>query len=174
MLEVLETVCRRLDALGIPYMLSGSLAFNVYAVPRMTQDIDLVLAIEGCQVDAFHAAFAGDFFIDELGTREEVRRKGMFNLVHKRTGTRLDCIVRKEGRYRQAEFERRMRLDMGGFEAWVVSLEDLILSKLLWIQELQSEKQQADIRQLLETGKADDAYLLYWIETLKIRTFGLI
>lgn len=174
MLEVLETTCRRLDALGIPYMLSGSMAFNVYSVPRMTQDIDLVLAIEESQVEAFHAAFAGDFFIDDLGTREEVRRKGMFNLVHTYTGTRLDCIVRKEGRYRQTEFERRVRLNVGGFEACVVSLEDLILSKLLWIQELQSEKQQADIRQLLDTGKADPAYLDYWIRTLKIRTFGLL
>lgn len=174
MLKVLELVCQHLEALGIPYMISGSMAFNVYTVPRMTQDIDLVIFIQKEQVDAFNRAFDKDFFIDDLGIREEVRRKGMFNLVHKYTGTRLDFIVRKEEAYRKTEFERRERLDVGGFEAYVTSLEDLILSKLLWVQELQSEKQQEDIRQLLNTGKADRAYLDYWIDALKIRTFGLL
>ncbi len=174
MLEVLESVCQRLEILGIPYMVSGSMAFNVYTVPRMTQDIDLVIAIRGEHVEAFGAAFEEDFFIDDLGVKEEVRRKGMFNLIHKTTGTRLDFIVRKEETYRIAEFDRRRRLDVGGFYAYVTSLEDLILSKLLWIQELSSEKQQEDIRQLLNTGKADQTYLHHWIDVLKIHTFGLI
>lgn len=174
MLEVLESVCQRLETLGIPYMVSGSMAFNVYTVPRMTQDIDLVIAVQGEHVEAFNAAFGKDFFIDDLGIKEEVRRKGMFNLIHKSTGTRLDFIVRKDETYRVAEFDRRILLDVGGFDAYVTSLEDLILSKLLWIQELQSERQQEDIRQLLNTGKADQTYLKHWIDALKIRTFGLI
>ena len=103
--------------------------------------IDLVISIQKEQVDAFNSAFEKDFFIDDLGIKEEVRRKGMFNLVHKYTGTRLDFIIRKDEAYRKAEFKRREHLDVGGFEAYVTSLEDLILSKLIWIQELQSEKQ---------------------------------
>jgi hypothetical protein len=174
MLEVLELVCNRLETLQVPYMISGSLAFNVYTVPRMTQDIDLVVAIEKEQVEAFNEAFAPDFFTDEVGVKNEVRRKGMFNLVHKATGTRLDFIVRKGDTYRQVEFERRQRLEVAGFTAYVTTLEDLILSKLLWIQTLQSEKQMEDIRQLLATGQADRAYLDQWISRLKIRTFGLL
>jgi len=174
MLEVLEVVCQRLENLAIPYMLSGSMALNVYTVPRMTQDIDMVLAIQEEQVHAFNTAFAEDFFIDDIGIKEEVRRKGMFNLVHKYTGTRLDFIVQKDNVYRIAEFERKRRLDIGGFNAYVTSIEDLILSKFIWIQELQSDKQIEDIRQLLNTSQADLSYLNNWIERLNLKTFGLI
>ncbi len=174
MIKVLELVCVRLESLGIPYMISGSLAFNMYTVPRMTQDIDLVVEIEKEQIDAFNRAFADDFFTDEIGVKEEVSRKGMFNLIHKATGIRLDFIVRKAGRYRLIEFGRRHRLEVAGFTAYVTTIDDLILSKLLWIQELQSEKQMEDIRQLLDTGQADAEYLHYWIDDLKIRTFGLL
>lgn len=32
-----------MNTLGIPYMLSGSVAMNVYAEPRTTQDIDIIV-----------------------------------------------------------------------------------------------------------------------------------
>jgi hypothetical protein len=39
-LEVLKIVAGRLGGAGIAYMLTGSIAMNPYAVPRMTRDID--------------------------------------------------------------------------------------------------------------------------------------
>ena len=39
-LEVLAQVTGRLEEAGIAYMLSGSMALNHYAQPRMTRDID--------------------------------------------------------------------------------------------------------------------------------------
>jgi hypothetical protein len=44
-LEVLRIVAERLEPAGIPYMLTGSMAANYYAVPRMTRDIDLVVEL---------------------------------------------------------------------------------------------------------------------------------
>ncbi|HEV8672743.1 MAG TPA: hypothetical protein VGX21_01745 [Methylomirabilota bacterium] len=44
-LEVLKSVARRLDDLGIPYMVTGSMATSYYAVPRMTRDIDIVVEL---------------------------------------------------------------------------------------------------------------------------------
>ncbi|PYM16185.1 MAG: hypothetical protein DMD81_13195 [Candidatus Rokuibacteriota bacterium] len=41
-LDVLKMVTGRLDAAGIPYMVTGSMALNYYAVPRMTRDVDVV------------------------------------------------------------------------------------------------------------------------------------
>jgi hypothetical protein len=40
-LQTLRDIISRLDASGIDYMLTGSLALNRYAQPRMTRDIDL-------------------------------------------------------------------------------------------------------------------------------------
>lgn len=38
--EFLQLVVARLEAARIPYMLTGSLALAIYALPRMTRDID--------------------------------------------------------------------------------------------------------------------------------------
>ena len=46
-LDVLRDVSRRLETAGIKFMLTGSVAMNYYAQPRMTRDIDLVVALEG-------------------------------------------------------------------------------------------------------------------------------
>jgi hypothetical protein len=42
-LDVLLDVASRFDAAAIPYMVSGLMAMNYYAQPRMTRDIDLVV-----------------------------------------------------------------------------------------------------------------------------------
>jgi hypothetical protein len=34
-------VTEKLEEAGIPYMITGSMAANFYAIPRMTRDIDL-------------------------------------------------------------------------------------------------------------------------------------
>jgi len=39
----LQRIVEVLDAAGVPYMLTGSLAAAYYAVPRATQDIDVVI-----------------------------------------------------------------------------------------------------------------------------------
>ena len=42
-LDVLKLVTARLEAAGIPYMVTGSMVANFYTTPRMTRDIDLVI-----------------------------------------------------------------------------------------------------------------------------------
>lgn len=45
MIELLEKIIRILDLMHVPYMLSGSVAMNLYAEPRTTQDIDLIIEL---------------------------------------------------------------------------------------------------------------------------------
>ncbi|MCX6141916.1 MAG: hypothetical protein NTZ35_01725 [Ignavibacteriales bacterium] len=44
-LQVIEDVVGRFEKADIPYMISGSIAANIYAEPRYTGDIDLVLEV---------------------------------------------------------------------------------------------------------------------------------
>jgi hypothetical protein len=44
-LDILRDISMRLEQAGISYMLTGSMAMNYYAQPRMTRDIDLVVAL---------------------------------------------------------------------------------------------------------------------------------
>jgi len=61
--------------------------------------------------------------------------------------------------------ERAARVALPGFEAWIVSREDLILSKLAWSKDSGSELQLRDVDALIATG-ADEAYLRRCAEEL--------
>lgn len=166
-LDILKIVSERLGAAGIEFMLTGSYALAYYATPRMTRDLDLVVALEAASVDPLVAAFAADFYIDADDVFEAVAAQRMFNLMHLMSGIKVDFIVRKQAEYRQVEFARRRRVDLGGVPAFVVSREDLILSKLLWARESKSELQLRDVRALLD-GPLDHAYLRHWAASLGV------
>jgi hypothetical protein len=73
-----------------------------------------------------------------------------------------------------SKFQRRSQIDFLGSKIWVITLEDLILSKLMWIQRLESELQKRDIQSLLENKNADLSYIKHWCKELKLETFNLI
>ena len=64
-LEFLRLIAARLHAAGIPYMVTGSLAQAVWAVPRMTRSIDVVVEVGPADAQRVIALFAGDCVIDE-------------------------------------------------------------------------------------------------------------
>ena len=43
--EILRTVVTQLDAAGIPFMLTGSVAAAAYGAGRATMDVDLVIDV---------------------------------------------------------------------------------------------------------------------------------
>jgi hypothetical protein len=166
-LEVLKDVCVRLETARIPYMLTGSMAMNYYAQPRMTRDIDIVVALEGADAGKLIASFEPDYFVPEEALKAALREQGMFNLLHLESVVKVDLIVRKQAPYRQTEFARRVQVQLPGFSAWLVGREDLILSKLAWAKDAESELQMRDVRNLL-SGKVDLTYLRQWAPALNV------
>src|SRR3989442_8778965 len=81
-LEVLKVVTGRLDAADIPYMVTGSMALNYYAVPRMTRDIDVVVELSMADADRVCELFREDFYVEPETVRESVEKRGTFNLIH--------------------------------------------------------------------------------------------
>jgi hypothetical protein len=77
----------------------------------------------------------------------------------------VDFIVRKQTPYRLAEFGRRRRIEIEDFTTWIVSKEDLIISKLDWAKDTRSAQQFGDIRNLVSTG-CDIVYIERWTEIL--------
>lgn len=165
-LDVLGDAVARLEGAGFRYMLTGSLALSYYAQPRMTRDIDLVVALQADDAPRLRAAFAPDYYVPDDIARA-VLDPGMFNLVHLASVVKVDIVVRKHTAYRRHEFERRVRARLDGFDAWLVSREDLILSKLLWALDSGSELQMRDVRQLLQ-GETDRVYLAQWAPVLGV------
>jgi hypothetical protein len=166
-LDVLRLVSETLDRTGTSYMLTGSFAMAHYAVPRMTRDLDLVVRFDAAHVDMLVRALASEFYLDEGAAREAVASERLFNLMHLRSGIKVDLIVCKSSEYRRVEFDRRRRVRFADFDTWIVSLEDLILSKLVWAKESGSELQRRDVRSLLALP-VDEAYLDHWSRRLTV------
>ncbi len=166
-IDILCDVSLRLSRLGVAHMLTGSVAVNYYAEPRMTRDIDVVVDLAPESVHPLVDEFARDYYVDEGAAAEAVRCRSTFNMIHRESVVKVDCIVRKESRYRKAEFERRVEIEIGGVRVNIVTREDLILSKLAWAKESRSEVQLRDVRNLMATGY-DAAYVDSWKDDLGV------
>jgi hypothetical protein len=166
-LEILKLVCNSLDRADIPYMLTGSFAANFYAVPRMTRDIDIVVEILSPDREKFFQIFKNDFYVNESSIAEAIEYQGMFNIIHNEFIFKVDFIIRKDASYRHTEFQRRLRVTLDGTSIWIVSPEDLIISKLLWAKDSLSEMQLNDVKNLLLSLKnLDKEYVLKWVQLL--------
>ncbi len=167
--EFLKLVVGRLDTLGVPYMLSGSVALSLYAEPRMTRDIDFVVDVQAQDVPEFVQAFSSDCYIDETAVLQAVRRRDMFNIIHNDWVIKADFVVRKDGAFRKVEFDRRQPFDNLGFPLVVVTPEDLLLSKLKWAKDADSELQRRDVANLLRSqSDLDWDYIHRWAPVLDV------
>lgn len=166
-LELLLDVTRRLEDAGLDYMLTGSMALNHYAQPRMTRDIDIVLALFLKDLETLPKIFGDDFYFSPEAARQAILNQSTFNVIHNDTLIKVDFMIRKRENYRLVEFERRQRITVQGSSLWIVSKEDLILSKLDWARDSQSQRQFADVENLLATG-ADMEYLKTWSQKLNL------
>lgn len=168
-LEVLKDVCFKLEKNNIPYMLTGSFAANFYALPRMTRDIDIIIEIQSNDVDKICRVFQNSFYIEKDSIMEAIQYQNMFNIIHNELSLKIDFIIRKSEKYREIEFQRKKRMQLNDISIWIVSLEDLIISKLYWAKDSLSEMQIKDVKNLLLCShQIDNSYLNEWIEKLNL------
>lgn len=172
-LDLLQRVCRSLDENNIPYMISGSIALNIYTIPRMTRDIDIVIELTENRVDEFTALFPDSYF-DKNAIKDEIKRQGMFNIIDHQTGFKIDFIIRKETEYFKQAFENRQRINELDTYIYVISLDDLIIAKIIWIQDYQSEKQIMDIENLLINPEINMDYIKKWCKKMNLQTYNLL
>jgi len=168
-LEFVKQIANRLGGAGIDYMLTGSMAMAVYAMPRMTRDVDVVIAVDRGHAETLVRLFEADCYIDRDAVLEAIDNTGMFNVIHNKWIIKADFVVRKNSPYRKNEFERRRQTEIEGSPIFVVAPEDLILSKLEWARETGSELQRRDVRDLIfSVTDLDWAYIENWSVQLGI------
>ena len=171
-IELLQRVCKTLDGNNVPYMISGSIALNIYTIPRMTRDIDIVVELTEKRVEEFTALFPDSYF-NKQTIKDEIKRQGMFNIIDHKTGFKIDFIIRKETEYFRQAFDNRQRINELETDLWVIRLDDLVIAKLIWIQDYQSEKQIMDIENLLMNSEINMDYIKKWCNKMKLQTYNL-
>lgn len=173
MLEFLNKLITYFSQNNIQYMLSGSVAMSVYVLPRATRDIDIVVHMQEKNISTLVEYFNEGFYCDEDAVRDAIRRRSMFNIIDHKSGFKADFVILKNELYRQIEFQRRRESDFFGVPIFIVCPEVLLISKLIWIQELQSNLQKDDIITLSKAEGMDWFYIHEWVKNLKLNTFNL-
>ena len=169
-IEFLRIIVERLDSAGFRYMLTGSFAMALYAIPRTTRDIDIVLECNAQDGELIADLFKDDCYVDSDSIRQAAAHQSMFNIIHQGWLLKADFIVRKDAPYRKLEFERRKNAEIEGFQVAIVAAEDLILSKLHWAKESESSLQRQDVSEIIKSvQELDWAYLETWASNLGLR-----
>ena len=133
---------RSLEAHRVRYLLVGGLAMNLLGVPRLTMDVDVVLALDDENLDGFFAVarelglkpsipVAIEFPKDPASRREWIERRNRIALplVAADPGSpTLDVLIEHPLEFESA-YSRRERRRVADVEANVASVADMITLK---------------------------------------------
>jgi hypothetical protein len=151
--ELLNRLVQILTAVGIDYMVTGSLASSLQGEPRSTHDIDLVVVMPAEAVPKLMEAFPPpDYYLSEESIRDALRQRSMFNLLSLIDGEKVDFWIL-------------------GSQLKVSAPEDTILVKLHWAKiSGGSEKQFTDVLRVYEVQakNLDLDYLNRWASQLGV------
>ena len=98
-------------------------------------------------------------------------RRGQFNVIHPRSGLKVDFMVSGDSPLDRSRFLRARRLSPGpDFQASFSSPEDVILKKMEFYQEGRSEKHLRDIAGVLKVSgdQIDRSYIEDWVSRLAL------
>ena len=145
-----------INRLGIPYMVTGAVAAVVYGEPRLTRDIDLVVALRATQSRRFAAAWPDTAFYvpPPEAIQEETGRSsgGHFNVAHHETAMRADVYLPGADELMRWGLERATAHDVDGEPVRFAPVEYVIVSKLRYFQMGGSERHLRDIAGILSVS----------------------
>lgn len=168
---LLHEIVTALEEAGIPFMIAGSVASGYHGEPRASYDVDIVIDANAEQVKLLAELVQPRHYIAFDAALEAAAQRSAFALVDLTTGLKTDLFFRQDRPFSIAEFERRQPALIAGAPAFVVSVEDCILSKLEWSQQVASERHYQDAMQVARVAGAelDRAYLNEWAKALDVQ-----
>ncbi len=172
MRDVLRFAIDTLERLQIPYLLCGSAASGGYDEPRMTRDIDFVIELPLDKAAIFCDTFpAPEFVVSKEAAIDAVRNEKQFSVRHLASGNKIDFMIARDCVWSRLQFERRQQVTLlENVEGFVLSPEDLILSKMYSYHEGGLEKHLRDITGILsiQEEKIDRDYISQWATQLEV------
>ena len=160
--EFFSFVIDVLEELDIPYMITGSVASMAYGEPRLTLDMDVVVDLCERQAEEFCRKFGGDFYKDLDSIFAAIRQRDHFNIIHMPSGSKIDFYQLKDDSLSQQMFlSRRQESFREDKMASFSRPEDIIINKLIFYKEGQSEKHLRDIQGMFQISgdQLDLAYI---------------
>ena len=168
-------VVEALEALGVPYLIGGSLASAVHGVVRTTMDADLVADLRPEHAEPLAQALGDAFYVDAASIRDAIRHRSSFNVIHLESMFKVDIFIPKQRPFDRTQLQRRTKQVIATEperEAYVATAEDTILAKLEWYRRggEVSDRQWQDVLGVLKVqgNRLDLAYLRQWAASLGV------
>jgi hypothetical protein len=163
------------ESLNIPYYITRGVCAIAYGEPRTTRDLDLVIELKPTEIMAMVAKLEAEGFYCPSDTISEIQsgKARVLSVTHMQLVLNADIVLNAKTDFDRSKMERR-RLEAIGLDEseqfWLASPEDVILAKLLWGQQSQSEKQWRDVLGVLKVqgNSLDFAYLTQWAAQLDV------
>jgi hypothetical protein len=163
-----------LQAMNVPAAVMGGIALSAWQHVRATRDVDLLIGLEAADLSAILAQ------LYQAGLRPKrqppittLGKLRMVQLLYEPAEAFVDVqvdLLLADSEYHRAALSRRtmMRLPDVEFDVFVLTVEDLVLHKLIAGRVVD----RADSAALLRMNRAglDLAYLLGWAESLGVTT----
>jgi hypothetical protein len=172
--DLIELFVARLGEIGVPYLVTGSVAATLYGEPRATHDVDLVVELSAAHRDALPEIFSiEEFYLpppEVIRQESERENRGHFNIIHHASGLKADVYLVGADELHAWAFQNARHYSVGGVEVHVAPPEYVITRKLEFYREGGSQKHLRDIRSMLAISSE-----LIDLQTLEgwVRTRGL-
>ena len=167
-----------LEKLGVTYAIGGSVAAMIYSEPRLTIDVDLMIAAPLDKISQLVTEVQSwQIYISPLEAIIETSLPyGMpFNVIDGSLGAKADLYIAKNTGLDVSAMARRRRLPwdtQSSAEAWFLSPEDVILYKLSYYRQggEVAQKHPIDIAKMLGVivPELDTAYIELWAKEIGV------
>ena len=172
--EAVTAVIDALAAVGIRYMIVGSLASNVHGIPRSTRDADFVVEIDPALLRGLAAVMPSGLRLQPQGSFETVTGTTRYVIELRDTSFICELFVWGDDPHDRERFSRRERVQVFERGAYIASAEDMIVTKLRWASEGRRAKDLDDVRNIIAVrgDELDWDYVTRW--TSEHGTLGLL
>jgi hypothetical protein len=164
--EAVLAVIDALHASDVDYMLVGSLASNLYGIARSTNDADFVVQLGDTPMLEVARWLGPQFRFDPQRSFEGITATTRYVIEALELAFKIEFFLLSDDPYDQSRFARRRRIPMLGREAFVLSVEDVLVTKLRWSKEGRRVKDREDVANVLSVfvGEIDWTYVYHWCQ----------
>jgi hypothetical protein len=161
---LIVAVIDALDSAGVTYLLAGSLAANVYSVPRSTKDADFVVEMNSEVLSKVQALLDPLFDLDPQQHLETTTWTRRYIFKARQMPFEVEFFLKSTDPHHLEQWQRRkkVRIEFLDRTTWLPTPEDIIIQKLRWGR----SKDLADVAGVITVRKGglDWSYIHRWCD----------